>query len=258
MPILKSKRTIIILLVAAAALLWAIRLYENDAEVSLQEEIESRGSRILGTRVDVGDITVNWNAGRLSLADLSVASPGGFSGQDMISVDSVEADLDFETRVIDRITLRGVEAVIEFRGARSNFQTMGDRVARRSAGDDVAGGSADGGDAGEGDSRPEADAAGGVAPDDWRVESIEFDGVRVRVQADWTSKAVEFDAGGFSIDALDAGTEDLARAVTVRFLDRVLVSAADRVDNDRLRNALLEKAEALRTRLRPPQSPQSE
>lgn len=90
----------------------------------------------------------------------------------------------------------------------------------------------------------------------WRIESLELD--VVRVQADWTSKEIDFDAGSFSIDVLAAGTDDLVRGLTVRFLARVLVSAAARVDDDRLKDCLMEKTEALRGRLPPTQAPSAD
>lgn len=254
MKSLKNKKSMIVLLVAVIVLFWTLQLYREDAELSLREEIEARGSRILGTRLNVGAVSVDWSGGNISLSELVVASPGGFSSGDMISVDKVDGRADFGARVIDRLTLSGVNTVIEFRGARSNFETIADRIARRAAGDDASTGSGQAG-AGEeaGDSGEETGAGEESPRDDWQVENVEFGGIRVRVQADWTSDVLDFDVGGFSIEGLDAGTDDLARAVTVRFLDRVLMSAANQVDDERLREALMEKAEDLRNRLRPPQ-----
>lgn len=263
MKILKSKKTMIVLLVAVAALLWAIQLYKDDVEQSLHEAVESRGSRILGTRVDVGDVTVDWDAGRVSFTELRIANPGGFSNRNMITADAVVMRGDLDDRLIERVVLSGVETLVEFRGARSNFETLGDRVASRAADDDTA-------DAGQDANEEEAEVSeeaengkngeNGEEPvrDDWRIENVEFESVRVRVEADWTSDVIDFDAGALSIDALDAGADDLARAVTVRFLDRVLVSAAGQVDDERLREGLMEKAEELRDRLGAPEQPASD
>lgn len=254
MKVLKTRKSIIVLLVAVIVLFWALQLYRDDAELSLQEEIEARGSRILGTRLNVGAVSVDWGDGKISLSKLVVASPGGFSNRDMISVDKVDGRADFGARVIERLTLSGVSTVIEFRGARSNFETIADRITRRAVGEDAPAGSGQAG-AGEevGDSGEETGAGEESPRDDWQVENVEFGRIRVRVQADWTSDVLDFDVGGLSIEKLNAGTDDLARVVTVRFLDRVLMSAANQVDDERLQEALMEKAEDLRNRLRPPQ-----
>lgn len=247
MKILKSKK-IIVLLVALVALLWAIQLYKDDAEMSLLEKVESRGSRVLGTRLDVDDAYVDWASGEISLSRLVVANPGGFSNANMISVDAIEARADFESRVIDRVRLSGVDAVIEFRGARSNFETVGDRMAKRAAGDGAAAGNGQDGEREASDASTESGAAEAPPRDDWVVESIEFVDIHVRVTADWSSREFDFDAGGLSIESLDAGTDDLVRAVAIRFLDRVLVSAANQAEDDRLKESLMEKAEALRAK----------
>jgi len=252
--ILKSKKTVVVLIVAAAALLWAVNLYKDEAELSLLERIESRGSRVLGARLDVGDVTADWDGGRLSMSALVLANPGGFSSSDMVTVDRVEARADFAARVIETITLDGVAVLIEFRGGRSNFETLADRAARRTDETEAAGGG-EVDPAAEDEAAPEEESGGLPARDDWRIETVEFGDARVRVQTDWTSDVIEQEVAGFTIEGLDAGTDDLARAVTVRFLDRILVSAADRVDNERLREILLEKSGELRAGLQPPEPP---
>ncbi|MDZ7841492.1 MAG: hypothetical protein U5R46_11870 [Gammaproteobacteria bacterium] len=250
MKILKSKTTFVGLLLVAV-LLGALELYRDDTEASLGEEIESRGSRLLGTRLDVGDVSLDRGAGRVVLSDLAVANPGGFSSGDMISVESVTMRIDRDGRVIERMTFSGVDAVVEFRGAQGNFETLADRVAKRSeratAPPDEAD---DGGEAEQSTDEAEREqddtGAGASARDDWRVNRVEFERIGIRVQADWTSEVLEFDAGGLSVDSLDAGVDDLVRAVAVQFLHRVLVSAADQVDDERLKAGLLDRARALR------------
>ncbi len=240
----KSK-TIIVGLLSAAVLLGALELYRDDTEVSLGEEIESRGSRLLGTRLTVGDVSLDRDAGRIILSGLTVANPGGFSSGDMISVDSVAMQIDRDARDIERMSFSGVAALVEFRGARGNFENLADRVAKRVKRDPGAAASGDtddeeGTDRNVDETDREEDDAHGEAParDDWRVHKVEFDRIGVRVQADWTSEVLEFDAGGLSIDQLDAGADDLARAVAVQFLHRVLVSAANQVDDERLEAGL--------------------
>lgn len=253
MKILKSKKFVLVLLLALAALFAGLELYRDDAGLSLGETIETRGSRILGTRLTVGDVSLDSGGGRIVLSDLALANPGGFASSDMISVNSVEMRLDRDSRVIERMTFSGVAAVIELRGARGNFENLADRVAKRAtrnSGAGASGGTGEDEETGRSANPVEREdgAADGQTParDDWRVNQVEFDRIGVRVQADWTPEVLEFDAGGLSVGPLDAGADDLARAVAVQFLHRVLVSAAEQVDDERLKAGLLDRARALR------------
>jgi hypothetical protein len=256
MKLLKSKKGLIVLAVAVVLVIWAVSLVRDDIEVSLVEQIETRGSRILGARVNVVGASVDWAAGDVSLSKLVVASPGGFSNQDMISVDTVDARAGLDARRIERVTLRGVDVLVEFRGAKSNFETVSDRIARRAARDDAGDGSGwDAVDRETTESESESEGDEGTVTDedqprdDWRVDEVVFEDIQVRVQADWSSKVIDIDAGDLSIANLDAGTDDLVRAVSLRFVHRVLASAAEQVDDERLRKALMEKAEDLRARV---------
>lgn len=249
MRFLKSKKTIFLLLAAAILAVWTINLVEHEVGATLGETVEAHGSRVLGTRVDVSDATLDSGGGSLSISGLVVANPGGFSDQEMIRVDSIDIQVDPGAGVIERIGLAGVATLVEFRGARNNFEELGNRVAsrtedRRSADDaqqDEAGGPGD-------------DEAGQDAvPDDWRIERVEIDGIRVTVQADWTSDVMEYETDELLLEDLDGGTDALMRTVTVRFLDEVLVSAAEQVDDDRIADRLMEEADELRARLAGPE-----
>lgn len=163
--------------------------------------------------------------------------------------------MDFDSRVIETVSLEGVAVLIEFRGGRSNFETLADRAVRREQQAQADAGSGDTDATADDETAPEEEAGGEAARDDWRIETVEFGDARVRVQADWTSEVIDEEIAGFTIDGLDAGTDDLARAVTVRFLDRILVSTANRVDNERVREVLMEKSGELRAGLQAPETP---
>lgn len=244
-----TKRMIGALLLVAAAALAAIHLLENDTTASVLETIEARGSRVLGTRVDVSGAQVDWDAGDLSLSGLVVANPGGFSNQDMISVDKIDVQLDPGTRVIREIALHGVRAVVEFRGSRSNFETMNRRVAGNAAASPAADDMKKT-ESPAGDSKDAHSGGGEGVRDDWRIERISMDGIRVSIQADWTSKVFETETDGLVLESLDAGADDLARAVVTRFMYKALATAARQVDDRRLKQILESKASELRGRPR--------
>lgn len=250
MRFLKSKKSIALLIALVALAVWLFQLVEDEAGMSLAESIEARGSRVLGTRVDVSEVQMDASGGNMTVSGLVVANPGGFSDNNMISVDDIGLEISPGERVIERIHLAGAAVLLEFRGARTNFEALGERIAKRAAGASASPG-ADAADQ-SGDS---GNGAAGSPParDDWRVELVEFGNIRVTLGADWTSEVIEYDTGALAVENLDAGADDLARAVTARLLDKVLVSAAAEVEDDRLREALMEEADELRARLAPPE-----
>lgn len=239
-----SGKMIGVLLVLALVAVGVMYALEDDLSSSMIETVEARASRVLGTRVDVSDARVDWDAGTVSLSGLVVANPGGFSNQDMISVDEIDARLEPGARVVKEVALHGVRAVVEFRGSRSNFEAIDARIAdsaetaTATAKDDA--GEAAAADAGKADVESAAESRAG-----WRVERIAVDGVQVSVQADWTSKVFEMKTAGLVMESLDAGTDDLVRAVATRFLYQVLATAARDVDDHRLREILQRKAAQL-------------
>lgn len=250
MSMLKSRKSIVMLIAAVVVVLAAIRFVGEDPGALLIEQVESRGSRLLGARLDISGAEVDAGAGRISLSGLTVANPGGFSSADMMSVEDVALAGDLEQRVMDQITFSGVTTMVEFRGAQSNLGSLGERIA-----DDVEEEQASEpreeseaqSDTGSDGQDPAADDADG---DGWRIERVEFSDINIQVRADWTSEVLELDAGGLVLEDLDAGANDVARVVAIRFLHKVLVAGAEQVGDDRLKGHLLEKAQALRVKLR--------
>ncbi|MGA8260921.1 MAG: hypothetical protein WB783_11960 [Arenicellales bacterium] len=251
MTIVIPKRLVVVLALVVIAVLLAFHTLKRNTSESVARTVEVRGSRVLGTRVDVSGAETH-ASGAVALSGLVVANPAGFGKGDMISVRRISVQADPSTRVVKRIDLEGVEALIEFQGTRSNFEMVSERVARAAARE------ADGRTAASGNTSESqqggasSNAGGGEAPrDDWRVEQVDISGAKVSVRADWTSKTYELRTDGFSIGPLNAGTDDLVRAVMTRFVDKVLVSAAASVDDERVKALLEQKLEALRARLTP-------
>lgn len=244
---------LIIVLVAAGAA--GIKLFKDETNVSLLEVVEGNGSRLLGTRVDVESAEAAWDAGAFSITKLEIANPGGFSDSNMITVQSIRGEGDLISGTIDRLDFDGVDVLIEFRGADSNFEVIGERIT------DNAGG---GGLRPEGESRDQEkdeDGAGDESgnagkdeessfPEEWRVGTVAFDNIRVTVRADWTSEVVMFDAPRMALESLDGEVDRVTRSVVTGFFGNVLSSGAKRVDNERLKENLLERARTIQARTR--------
>lgn len=253
MTIVIPKKLVLALLLVAVAGLTAFYVLEKDSAESLVRVVETRGSRVLGTRVNVAGAKIGRRAENVALDGLEVANPPGFGKGPMISISRIDVRTDPAARVLWAVKLTGVEVLIEFRGTESNLEMLGERVTR-SAANKVSGAPHTGGasTAGATAEKPPGGGAGTPASDGWRIRRVDFSPVRVSVRADWTKKAFEMETGAFSIQPLDAGTDDLVRAIATRFIDKVLISAAREAKNERVRQLLMSKVEKLRARLQRP------
>lgn len=251
MTIVIPKRLVVALALVVIAALLAFHMLKRNTSESLARIVETRGSRILGTRVNVSGTEAH-ASGAVALSGLVVANPAGFGKGDMISIRQISVQADPSTRVVKRVDLKGIKALIEFQGTRSNFEMVSERVARTAA-RKTDGGAAVSGNTSEPRQGGASSSVGGgkATRDDWRVEQVDIGGAKVSVRADWTSKSYELRTDGFFIGPLNAGTDDLVRAVMTRFVDKVLVSAAASVDNERVKALLEQKLKALRATLTP-------
>lgn len=240
MKFLTSRKTIIAALLFVVALVLVVRDLEDDGQTSLAEVLEIRTSRMLGARVNIHDVDIDRSGGKISVPGLTVANPTGFSNQDMIKIDSISLQMDFEARFIEQVEVKGVEVAIEFQGDRSNLESVGERVVQSAEREkEVAQ------DVSDEEEASHTETVGDDR-DDWKVERVELTDAAVSVQADWTDEVGEFELEGMLLEDLDGRTDDLLRLVAADFLDRVLLSAAKRVEDDRLRARLMEKVGVLR------------
>lgn len=238
----KTALMVLVVLVVAAAAVWLMR--EEPGRI-LAETVESRGSRLLGTRVDVEDLSVSRDSGAVAASGLSVANPPGFSDADLLNVDSVDARVLFDRRVVEHVTFEGIRALVEFRGASNNFEEVGERVTEDAAG-------ADGDPDRKEDAAGEEAANGGPddeAADEWLFERVAFRNIQVTVQADWTAETIELAPDDLELRDVEGETDQVARRAVVAFLESVLLSAADRASDERLSESLRERAAELRERL---------
>lgn len=257
MTIRPSKTLILTLAVAAAATLTAVYLLKDDSARLLGRAIETRGGHVLGTRVSVADVDVDRDRGMISLTGLAVANPGGFSKREMIRIGKTAIQGDFGERLIKRIALHGVRVTIELQGTRTNVESLDRRIAVAESATEppsASGGAGESGSDGRKESRKSGEESGS---DEWRVERIDLGNIRVLVRADWTPKVLRLKTDDLTVESLDAGTDDLVRAVATRLLDKVLVAAARSADNARLRKVLMDKVEALRARTGKPAKSES-
>jgi len=80
--------TLLILLIAGGA--WYML---SGAGSFIKAQIEQQGSKFLGTQVSVFNVDLALSEGRLTISDLDVENPAGFSREDAFSVGSITLDL---------------------------------------------------------------------------------------------------------------------------------------------------------------------
>ena len=87
-------RVWIIALVALAVIGGGLYYLRHNLDSIVAGEIESVGTRSLGTRVRVGSVELDLRAGSGTIRDLRVENPQGFSGGPLFSIDEITLALD--------------------------------------------------------------------------------------------------------------------------------------------------------------------
>lgn len=101
----------ILLLIAGAA--WYMLTGAGDF---IRAQIEQQGSKYLGATVSVFSVDLALTDGRMTISDLDVNNPKGFSDDDAFSVDSITLDLGdvlSEPYVVQNITIDAPEILYE-------------------------------------------------------------------------------------------------------------------------------------------------
>lgn len=83
----------------------------------IRTQIEQQGSKFLGTSVTVLNVDLALTDGRLTINDLDVENPSGFSQSDAFSFESVTLDLGnvtSEPYVVQNVSINGPEILYEF------------------------------------------------------------------------------------------------------------------------------------------------
>jgi hypothetical protein len=97
------------------------------------------GPKVLGVDVAVGDVKLRPFAGQLTITDLKVGNPEGYTDTDSFAVKTVDVKLDTkslmggDTIVIDKIMIDGPAILYEVKDGKSNFDKMLARVAKAEA-----------------------------------------------------------------------------------------------------------------------------
>jgi hypothetical protein len=103
-----------VLLIAGGA--WYIL---SGADDFIRAQIEKQGSKYLGTAVSVANVDLALTQGQMTISDLNIKNPQGFSNEDAFSVDSITLDLGEvinEPYVVQTISINAPEILYEVDG----------------------------------------------------------------------------------------------------------------------------------------------
>ena len=91
------------------------------------------GPKMLGAPVSVGDVKINPLAGSLTISQVKIGNPPGYSDKDAFAVEKVEIGLDLkslrsDTILIKKMRIDAPAIVYEAKGKASNFNVMLDNI----------------------------------------------------------------------------------------------------------------------------------
>jgi len=111
---------IILLLIGGAA--WYYVSFRLDDAIA--NGIEEAGSAAFGTSVKVGGVKTSIRDGTLSISSITVANPPGYTNKFAISLNAIEAAVDYDSYEIKRVIIDKPEVVIEEKGGQTNFSDL--------------------------------------------------------------------------------------------------------------------------------------
>lgn len=113
---------ILVLLILIAGIAWYFVSFRMDAMI--KEQIETVGSLSLRGAVSVGEVSTSIKNGSLTISNVTVANPPGFRNKNALSLNGIEASVDYASLDIKRLLIDSPEIVIEEKGGETNFSRM--------------------------------------------------------------------------------------------------------------------------------------
>lgn len=110
------KKILIILLLVIAAIVGGVVYLASGANGFIRTQIETQGTKYLATPVTVASVDLSLSEGRLTISDIDVENPDGFSNEDALSLSQITLDLAGSIEQpyeIQEITVDGPEILYE-------------------------------------------------------------------------------------------------------------------------------------------------
>ena len=114
--------TILVLLLLLGIAAWYFVSFRLDGVI--KQQIEQVGSQTMGTSVSVGSVTTDLKNGSLIISRVTVANPPGYKNENALTLNGIEAAVDYKSLDIRRIIVDKPEIVIEEKDGESNFTDL--------------------------------------------------------------------------------------------------------------------------------------
>ena len=100
----------------------------------VRSAVERGTSQSLALNTTLGDADVGLLSGNVSLGDLEIANPEGFTAPKMLTLGEVSVDTSYgkvfgEPTTVDALVIEKPKLVLEFKGTKSNLKTVADNLA---------------------------------------------------------------------------------------------------------------------------------
>ena len=118
----KVTASLLVIILLVGGVTWYYVNFRLDGAIA--SGIEEAGSAALGTSVRVGDVKTSIRDGSLSISSITVANPPGYNNKFAISLNSIEAAVDYDSFEIKRVIIDKPEVVIEEKGGQTNFSDL--------------------------------------------------------------------------------------------------------------------------------------
>ncbi len=113
---------ILVLLLLAGVAVWYFVSFRLDGVI--KQQIEQVGSRTLGTAVSVGSVTTDLKNGSLTISGITIANPPGYNNPHALTLNGIDAAVDYQSFDIKRVIIDKPEIVIEEKDGESNFTEL--------------------------------------------------------------------------------------------------------------------------------------
>jgi hypothetical protein len=113
---------LLVLLLAVGGGAWYFTSFRMDSMI--QNRIESLASASLETQVSVGGVNTDIKGGALSISNITIANPPGFDNRNALSLNGIEAVIDYSNFEIKRLVIDKPDIVIEEKDGETNFSRM--------------------------------------------------------------------------------------------------------------------------------------
>ncbi|MFT6006455.1 MAG: hypothetical protein ACI9SX_001429 [Pseudoalteromonas tetraodonis] len=122
------KKPLLIIITLAVVIALGFTLFASKIDGLIAKEIETQGSRALGTAVKVAKVETDLANGTAVFSGFSIADPERFGAGNAIEVATFSASVDYASRTVKEITIEQPIVNIKLIGGRSNFQELSENL----------------------------------------------------------------------------------------------------------------------------------